>query len=108
MTEEVARAAIGVVEASCAIVARSLRDHAAPAWDDAAGQVAAVESAIIAHADGDGWVARTVLLRACRRMSADSLDRALARLLDEDRLEFERQANGKPGRPTTRLRLVNG
>ena len=103
--EDVAWTAIALVEASSAIVARSLRDHSAPRWDDEAGQVAAVEAAIMAHADADGWATRTDVLRACRKLSADAVDRACRRLLEEERLETAKRAS--KGRAATVLRLVD-
>ena len=105
VTEDVAWTAIALVEASSAIVARSLRDHSAPRWDDEAGQVAAVEAAIMAHADADGWATRTDVLRACRKLSADAVDRACRRLLEEERLETAKRAS--KGRAATVLRLVD-
>lgn len=104
VTEDVATAAIALVEASSAIVARSLRDHAAPRWDDTQGQLAAVEAAIIRHAGEDGWATRTDVLRACRRLSAQAIDAAMDRLRQEERLEIAKRTTG--GRGALILRLI--
>ena len=106
VTAQVARAAIRVVEASAWTIARSLRDHRAPAWDDIAGRVAYVESAMRRIADDDGWVSRSALLLACRKLDADTLDRTLVRLIDEGSIKAEKIAQAKAGRPVTRLRLA--
>ena len=109
VTEQVARVAIRVVEASAWTIARSLRDHRAPAWDDVAGQVAYVEGAMRRIADADGWVSRSALLLACRKLDADALDRTLVRLIDEGGVKVEKlkkEANAGAGRPKTRLRLA--
>jgi hypothetical protein len=106
VTAQVARAAIRVVEASAWTIARSLRDHRAPAWDDIAGRVAYVESAMRRIADDDGWVSRSALLRGCRNIDADALDRTLARLIDEGSVRAEKTPSKMAGRPSTRLRLA--
>jgi hypothetical protein len=102
--EAVVLCAIGIVEASAGIVARSLRDHQAPRWDDAAGQVAAVEAAIMACADGDGWASKSEVLRACRKLRAADVDAACERLRTEERLEV--MARATKGRSAVCLRLL--
>lgn len=106
VTQQVARAAIRVVEASAWTIARSLRDYRAPAWGDVAGQVAYVEAAMRRIADNDGWVSRSALLRGCRNIDADALDRTLARLIDEGSVRAEKTPSKAAGRPSTRLRLA--
>lgn len=105
VTAEVASVAIGIVEASTWTIARSLRDHRAPAWDDVAGRIDYVVSAIGKLSDGDGWVSRSDLLRACRRLDAHGLDQILQRLQDEERITAQRIATG--GRQTIALRLLS-
>lgn len=104
--EETAEVAIAISEASAWVIARSLRDHRTPAWDDTAGQVAAVEAAILACAGDDGWATRTDVLRACRRLRAQDVDAACARLRDEERLETQKRVGKGAGRFALLLRLV--
>lgn len=106
VTRAMAEAAIRLTEASGWTISRSLRDHSAPAWDDAAGRIEHVESAIQRLADADGWCDRSELLRACRSLDAMALDAVLSRLIDEGGLEVVRDVTGKRGRPATRLRLI--
>lgn len=106
VTRPMAEAAIRLTEASGWTISRSLRDHSAPAWDDAAGRVAYVEAAIQRLADAEGWCDRSDLLRACRSLDAMALDATLARLADEGGLEAHKVATGGRGRPATRLRLI--
>jgi hypothetical protein len=106
VTRPMAEAAIRLTEASGWTISRSLRDHSAPAWDDAAGRVAYVEAAIQRLADAEGWCDRSDLLRACRSLDAMALDATLARLADEGGLEAHKVATGGRGRPGTRLRLI--
>ena len=105
VTAEVAQVAIDIVEASAWTIARSLRDNRTPSWDDVAGRIAYVENAIRALADADGWVQRSALLRACRRLDAMGLDQILARLTDEERLQVQKIATG--GRQGLTLRLTS-
>lgn len=102
--EAVVWSAIGIVEASAGIVARSLRDNQAPRWDDAAGQVAAVEAAIMACADADGWASKSDVLRACRKLRAADVDTACDRLRTEERLEVATRPT--KGRSAVCLRLL--
>lgn len=104
VTAEVAQVAIDIVEASAWTIARSLRDNRAPSWDDVAGRIAYVENAIRAGADADGWIQRSTLLRACRRLDAMGLDQILARLVDEGRLQIQKVPTG--GRQGVALRLT--
>lgn len=102
--EQVARCAIRVVEASTWTIARSLRDHRSPSWDDVAGRIAYVEEAIMRLADEEGWVTRSAVLRACRRLDARALDDVLDRLREEERLDVRRVVTG--GRQAIALRLL--
>ncbi len=104
VTEQVARCAIRIVEASSWTIARSLRDNRAPSWDDNAGKIAYVEAAIMRLAGEGGWVQRSALLSTCRRLDAHGLDTILARLQDEERLDIRKVATG--GRQAITLRLI--
>lgn len=104
VTVDVVECAIRIVEASSWTIARSLRDHKAPTWDDVAGRIAYVEAAIMRLADADGWVQRSQLLRTCQRLDAMGLDGVLDRLLQEERLEIRKVATA--GRSGVTLRLV--
>jgi hypothetical protein len=105
VTEEVVECAIKIVEASSWTIARSLRDHKAPQWDDVAGQISYVESAIMRLGDADGWCSRADLLRACRRLDAMGLDSVCTRLHQEERLEMRKTVTG--GRQAIVLRLTS-
>jgi hypothetical protein len=104
VTVDVVECAIRIVEASSWTIARSLRDHKAPTWDDVAGRIAYVEAAIMRLADAEGWVARADMLRACRRLDAMGLDAVLQRLTEEERLEIRKVATA--GRSGVTFRLV--
>jgi hypothetical protein len=104
VTVDVVECAIRIVEASSWTIARSLRDHKAPTWDDVAGRIAYVENAIRKLADADGWVQRSALLRACQRLDAMGLDQILDRLVQEERLQVQKVATG--GRNAIALRLT--
>jgi hypothetical protein len=104
VTEDVVECAIRIVEASSWTIARSLRDHKAPQWDDVAGRISYVEAAIMRLANADGWVTRSALLRSCQRLDAMGLDGVLDRLLQEDRLAVQKVATG--GRSGVTIRLL--
>lgn len=104
VTEDVVECAIRIVEASSWTIARSLRDNRAPSWDDNAGRITYVEAAIMRLAGEGGWVQRSHLLAACRRLDAMGLDLILQRLHDEERLDVRRITTG--GRQATSLRLL--
>lgn len=104
VTEDVVECAIRIVEASSWTIARSLRDNRAPSWDDNAGKIAYVEAAIMRLAGEGGWVQRSHLLAACRRLDAMGLDLILHRLRDEERLDVQKITTG--GRQATALRLI--
>jgi hypothetical protein len=105
VTEAVVECAIRIVEASSWTIARSLRDHKAPQWDDVAGKISYVESAIMRLANNDGWCSRADVLRACRRLDAMGLDEVCSRLHQEERLELKKVVTG--GRQAITLRLVS-
>ena len=104
VTEAVVECAIMIVEASSWTIARSLRDHKAPQWNDVAGQISYVESAIMRLADAEGWVQRSQLLRACQRLDAMGLDAVLDRLRQEERLDVAKVATA--GRSGVTIRLT--
>lgn len=104
VTEAVVECAIRIVEASSWTIARSLRDHKAPQWNDVAGQISYVESAMMRLADAEGWVQRSQLLRACQRLDAMGLDAVLDRLRQEERLDVAKVATA--GRSGVTIRLT--
>jgi len=104
VTEAVVECAIRIVEASSWTIARSLRDHKAPQWNDVAGQISYVESAMMRLGDADGWVQRSQLLRACQRLDAMALDGVLDRLRQEDRLIVAKVATGGRSGVTIKLK----
>jgi hypothetical protein len=104
VTEAVVECAIRIVEASSWTIARSLRDHKAPQWNDVAGQISYVESAMMRLADAEGWVQRSQLLRACQRLDAMGLDAVLDRLRQEERLAVAKVATA--GRSGVTIRLT--
>ena len=105
VTEAVVECAIRIVEASSWTIARSLRDHKAPQWDDVAGKIAYVEAAIMRLADNEGWCSRADLLRACRRLDSMGLDEVCNRLAQENRLDVRKVVTG--GRQAINLRLTS-
>jgi hypothetical protein len=104
VTEAVVECAIRIVEASSWTIARSLRDHKAPQWDDVAGRISYVEAAIMRLSDSEGWCSRSSLLRACQRLDAMGLDGVLDRLMQEERLIVQKVATS--GRSGVTFRLV--
>ena len=101
VTGEVARVAVALAEESAAVFAASLAANRKASWDDPEAQIDLV-LATVRRAGGE--VSKSGLLRACRQLTARSLDDIIDRLVDEGSATMEKTA-GKT-RPTETLRLL--
>ena len=102
VTGHVARVAVALAEESAAVFAASLAANRKASWDDPEAQIELVLAAI-REAGGD--IGRRSLLRACRQLTARTLDDIIDRLVDEEMVIVEKIA-GKT-RPTETLRLLH-
>lgn len=80
VTGEIARVAVLIADESARVFSESLASNQRPAWDDPEAQAKYVMSAI--HRS-NGGLARSDLLRACRRLTSRTIGEVLTRLAEE-------------------------